>query len=83
MKCSNKAQLSFKMYFLSLNKRCHLIILTYIFAISTHYTILKAESMMATSVVSEELGLIYKGEASIYGITEAESNKTTIWDGIW
>ena len=50
---------------------------------STHYTILKAESMMATSVVSEELGLIYKGESSIYGITEAESNKTTIWDDIW
>lgn len=50
---------------------------------STHYTIIKAENMMATSVVSEELGLIYKGDATINDITEAESNKQTIWDGIW
>ena len=34
--------------------------LTITTAPSTHYTIIKAGSMMATSVVSEELGLIYK-----------------------
>lgn len=57
--------------------------LTITTAPSTHYTIIKAGSMMATSVVSEELGLIYKGDASINDITEAESNEQTIWDGIW
>ena len=38
---------------------------------------------MEASVVSEDLGLIYKGDASIYDITEADANKNFKWDNLW
>ncbi|MBQ5380202.1 MAG: hypothetical protein IIU60_02160 [Paraprevotella sp.] len=49
----------------------------------TYCNEMEAGNMMAASVVSEDLGLIYKGDASIYDITEADANKNFKWDNLW